>query len=332
MTELASLGVFGGPEDTRTHLQDLLARDRRQSHVHRRSNRAGRVLEVHSDPVPEGGFVVTYSDVTEYRLAEEGLRRGREAAEAASVAKSRFLATMSHELRTPLNAVIGYSEALAREANDQAQHDHRHERLGDFNKRAAEFANTINQAGHDLLSLINNILDVARIESGRFDLASDRIEIANLIAVCVRHSGAEARAAEVSIWVEVTEHLPVLQGDERRLRQVLSHLLSNAIKFTRPGGNVRISTALGQDGDLLLRVADTGIGIAREDQARVFDPFVQLDTSLSRRAGAGLGLYVARALVAAHGGELTLVSEPGRGTTLTIRLPKQRLEGERRPG
>jgi signal transduction histidine kinase len=265
--------------------------------------------------------------VTEYRRAEEALRREREAAEAASSAKSQFLATMSHELRTPLNAVIGYSEALAREANDRLGA----EREGDFAKRAAEFAGTINQAGHDLLRFINNILDVARIESGRFELASDRVEVTNLINVCVRQASAEARAAEVSIWVDIAKDLPVLYGDERRLRQVLSHVLSNAVAFTPAGGTVRVGASISKegsnDGDLLIRVVDTGFGIAQADQARIFEPFVQLDNSLSRRTrGAGLGLYVARALIAAHGGEIGLTSAPGAGTTITLKLPSSRLK------
>jgi signal transduction histidine kinase len=321
LTELASQGVFGGVEETGPRLADLLGRDRRTSHVHRRGNRTGRVLEVRSDPIDEGGFVVTYTDVTDYRRAEEALRREREAAEAASSAKSQFLATMSHELRTPLNAVIGYSEALAREANDRFGA----EREGDFAKRAAEFAGTINQAGHDLLGFINNILDVARIESGRFELATDRIEVTNLINVCVRQASAEARTAEVSIWVDIAKDLPVLHGDERRLRQVLLHILSNAVAFTRPGGTVRVGASLSNDGDLLIRVVDSGIGIAEGDQARVFEPFVHLDSSLSRRArGAGLGLYVARALMTEHGGEVGLTSAPGAGTTITLRLPSNR--------
>jgi len=322
LAELASLGVFGGVEETGPRLNHLLTRDRRQSHAHRRSNRNGRILEIRSDPVKDGGFIVTYTDVTEYRQAEEALHRGKEAAEAASAAKSQFLATMSHELRTPLNAVIGYSEALAREATDRLAA----EREGDFAKRAAEFASTINQAGHDLLTFINNILDVARIESGRFDLASDRIEVTNLINVCVRQASAEARAAEVSIWVDIAKDLPVLHGDERRLRQVLSHILSNAVAFTSPGGAVRVEASMSKEGDLRIRVVDTGIGIAAGDQERVFEPFVQLDNSLSRRGrGAGLGLYVARALMAAHGGEIVLTSAPGQGTTITLRLPASRL-------
>jgi signal transduction histidine kinase len=322
LTELASLGAFGNADESSARLRDLLERDRSRHHVHRRNNRSGRVLEVHSNPVPGVGFVVTYTDVTEYRVAEESLRRSREAAEAANTAKSRLLATMSHALRTPLNAVIGYSEALTRAADDPAEA----ERAGEFARRASEFAATINRAGHDLLSLINNILDVARIESGTFELASDQIELTHFVAACVRNASPNARAAEVTIWVDTPQELPILQGDERRLRQVLSQILANAIKFTKSGGAIRIEVLLTQDGDLLIRVTDTGAGISAANQARVFEPFFQVDSELARRTtGPGLGLYVSRALITAHGGTLTLTSQPGQGTAVTIRLPKSRL-------
>jgi signal transduction histidine kinase len=322
LADLGASGAFGNAEETALRLRELRERDRTRHHLHRRSNRSGRLLEVNSDPVAGGGFVVTYTDVTEYRQAEEGLRRGREAAEAASNAKSRFLATMSHELRTPLNAVIGYSEALAREANDGVDR----ERIGEFTRRAAEFATTINKAGQELLTLINNILDVARIESGRFDLTSDRIELPNLVEACVRQETAAARAAEVTIYSSIPRDLPVLRGDERRLRQVLSHLIANAVKFTEAGGSVRIDASLLREGDLLLSISDTGIGIPEADLDRVFEPFFQVDSGLSRRAaGTGLGLYFCRSLITAHGGALTLASRPGQGTTVTLRLPRSRL-------
>ncbi len=322
MTDLAATGVFGGPDETRTRLRDLLERDRTLPHMHRRNTQSGRILEVQSNPVAGGGFVVSYTDVTAYRRTEESLRREREAAEVANAAKSHFLASMSHELRTPLNAIIGYSEALAREATESLKV----ERGDGFTGRAAEFAGTIHQAGQDLLNLVNTILDVARIESGRFELAADRVEIANLVAACVRHIGAEARAAEVTLWVDLPKSLPILMGDERRLRQALTQILANAVKFTPPGGSVRIDAAHTREGDLLLRVLDSGIGIAEAEQSRVFEPFVQLDTGLSRRnTGPGLGLYVARALIRAHDGDLTLTSAPGKGTTAITRLPAARL-------
>jgi signal transduction histidine kinase len=221
---------------------------------------------------------------------------------------------MSHELRTPLNSVIGFSDALLRErgAPDAG--------------RVAEFAQEINGAGRRLLSLINNILDVARIEAGRFDLAADRIDLLRLVQTCMRQADPAARAAEITLEIDIPTELPVLQSDERRLQQALNHLISNAVKFTDAGGVVTVSGAVDQTGDLLVRVSDTGIGIAESDLDRVFEPFIQLDGGLSRRfQGAGLGLYVSRALVEAQGGQLRLSSQPGLGTTAEIRLPSERL-------
>ena len=258
--------------------------------------------------------MTTFTDVTEARAAEDELRRAKETAEAANQAKSRFLATMSHELRTPLNAVIGFSDTLLREAANPTS------------GRVAEFAQQINEAGRHLLGLINSILDVARIEAGRFDLASDTVDVVRLVQHCVRQSTAAARAAEVFLDTDLPDDLPLLQADERRLQQVLNHLLSNAVKFTESGGMVTVIARVQPDGRLLIAVSDTGIGIPVVDLERVFEPFTQLDSSLARRfQGAGLGLYVSRALVVGHGGELTLSSMPGKGTTAEIRLPANRL-------
>jgi signal transduction histidine kinase len=305
-------GEFDGEGDPEAFSRNRLLTDRKRPQLFRRTTRAGRALEIRSDPAPGGGFVVTYTDISEARAVEVELRRAKEAAEAANQAKSRFLATMSHELRTPLNAVIGFSDALLREggAPDAV--------------RVGEFAQEINGAGRHLLSLINNILDVARIEAGRFDLATDRIDLLRLVRTCVRQADSAARAAEITLEIEVSPELPVLQADERRLQQVLNHLLSNAVKFTGEGGVVTVSGAVDETGDLVLRVTDTGIGIDEADLERVFEPFIQLDGSLARRfQGAGLGLYVSRALVEAQGGQLRLSSQPGLGTTAEVRLPSR---------
>jgi len=277
-------------------------------------SRAGRVVDFRSDPTPDGGWVSTFTDVTEARAAQDELRRAKEAAEAANQAKSRFLATMSHELRTPLNAVIGFSDALLNEAANPSH------------AQVAEFAAQINDAGRQLLGLINIILDVARIEAGRFDFASDLVDIARLLRSCVRQAETAAHAAEINLTIEGADGLPPCRADERRLQQALNHLVSNAVKFTEAGGTVLLGAACEADGRLLLFVRDSGIGIRDEDLERVFEPFTQLDSSLARRfQGAGLGLYVARALVAAHGGELVLRSTPGSGTTAEIRLPAGRI-------
>lgn len=259
---------------------------------------------------------LTRAESQEYRikaLAREA-HEERQKAEEASRAKSTFLANMSHELRTPLNAVIGFSEALM------------HESATPDARRIEEYAGAINEAGRHLLALINDILDVARIEAGRMDLAEDPVDLARLAATALRLLEPVARTASVSLALAVPKDLPAVLGDERRLRQVLLNLVSNAVKFTGPGGSVRVEAGLDADGGLEVRVADSGIGIAREDLERVFQPFVQLDSSLSRRyQGSGLGLFLSRALAQAHGGTLTLESEPGKGTTALLRLPPSRV-------
>jgi signal transduction histidine kinase len=314
LEDMLMRGHFGAGEDARELARALAELDRSKPYQRQMVSPANRVLDVRSDPTPGGGWVTTFTDVTEARNAQDELRRAKEAAEAANQAKSRFLATMSHELRTPLNAVIGFSDALLREADNPS------------GARVGEFAQQINDAGRHLLGLINSILDVARIESGRFDLAADTVDVARLVRACVRQADAAVQAAEVALTVSLPDDLPPLRADERRLQQVLSHLLSNAVKFTEAGGSVSIGASLELDGGLLLFVRDSGIGIPTEDLDRVFEPFTQLDSSLARRfQGAGLGLYVSRALIAGHGGELVLRSAPGQGTAAEIRLPAERL-------
>ncbi len=316
LENMVGRGHFGAGPDAPERARALLELDRSAPYQRQIVTPAGRVLEARSDPTPAGGWVSTFTDITEARQAQDELHRAKEAAESASQAKSRFLATMSHELRTPLNAVIGFSDALLQEATNPTP------------ARIAEFATQINEAGRQLLGLINGILDVARIESGRFDLASDRVDVARLVRNCARLADAATHAAEITLVADLPDDLPQVAADERRLQQALNHLLSNAIKFTEPGGTVTVGAAVESDGRLLLFVRDTGIGIATNDIDRIFEPFSQLDSALSRRfQGSGLGLYVSRALVNGHGGVLSLHSAPGHGTLAEIRLPAERVLG-----
>jgi signal transduction histidine kinase len=238
--------------------------------------------------------------------------RPEPAVQLNSGAQARFLATMSHELRTPLNVVIGFSEAMMRDAGGALTR-----------QQSVEYAASINEAGRQLLTLVDVILDVARVEAGQFDLPSDLMDVGHLIAMTVAQHADSAAAADLSLQADTPAGLPLLRGDERRIRQALAHMLGNAIKFTPPGGSVRVSAR--QDdrtGDLLILVSDTGIGIADGDLQRAFEPFVQLDASLARRfAGSGLGLYVSRITARAHGGDLILSSQPDVGTTAVLRLP-----------
>jgi signal transduction histidine kinase len=277
----------------------------------------GRQITLVTERLQDGRCCLGAADVTGANEIAEGLRRARRAAETANRAKSRVLATISHELRTPLNAVIGFSDALVQPQPGGKPLP---------SDRVKEYATTIREAGNTLLRQINNILDVVRLESGGIELSADVIELPRLVGAAVRQAEPAATQASVVLEARPGGVRSWLRGDERRLRQVLGHLLSNALKFTPLGGRVTVETALAEDGDLLLRVHDTGIGIAEADIDRVFEPFGDDDgTAAQRPPGVGFGLYFCRAIVDAHDGRLTLESNLGAGTTVTLRLPRARL-------
>jgi two-component system cell cycle sensor histidine kinase PleC len=236
-----------------------------------------------------------------------------ERAEAASRAKSEFLANMSHELRTPLNAIIGFSEMI---------------QSGHFSKpgKHAEYAGLIHQSGHHLLALINDILDLAKIEAGGFALQESLVDVARLISGCVRLMAGRADVSEVDIGMETPADLPQLDADERALKQVLLNLLANAVKFTPPGGSVTVFAYIAPNGDMAIGVRDTGIGIAEEDVARVFEHFGQgRHDVVTPDKGTGLGLPIVKGLVAAHDGRVELASRVAEGTTVTVFLPAARV-------
>ncbi|MEW5729903.1 MAG: nitrate- and nitrite sensing domain-containing protein [Pseudomonadota bacterium] len=282
------------------------------------SRSTGKVYELTSTPVPNGDGTVSllqvFHDITLRKQAEEAVNAAREAAELANRAKSEFLATMSHELRTPLNAIIGFSEIIEGEL------------LGPAGTRQyVEYAHDINESGRHLLRLINDILDVARIEVGRITLREEDLEVRGIVQAAVNMVRDRAEANHVALTIKVPDGLPQLNGDERRLKQVLVNLLGNAVKFTPSGGRVEVSARLA-DGAMEIAVADTGIGIAAEDIAKIMAPFGQADSSMARRFdGSGLGLPLARKLVDLHGGSLKLDSTPGVGTVVTLRFPAERV-------
>jgi len=270
----------------------------------------GSVLEVVSDPTPDGGWVVTYSDVTEERRIRDELEAAREAAEAANRAKSRFLATMSHELRTPLNAVIGFSEVL---------------RGHPSSAQTEEFASAIHEAGRHLLSLIDDILDITKTETGGAPLVLENVALLPLIEGAVRMVKQAAAHGQLTLTLDLPPDLLPLRADARRLRQVLLNLLNNATKFTLEGGRITLRARCDAKG-LTLEVEDTGIGIEPHDIERAFEPFTQLDSALSRRfPGSGLGLHLCRVLTEAQGGKLVLDSTPGVGTIARLTFPPSSL-------
>jgi len=314
MTEIVAdmlmRGQFGRGPEAEVRARDLQQRDWSQPYLREFATPAGLHIEARSDPTPDGGFITTLTDVTEARRSERELRRAKNAAEAASRAKSRFLAVMSHELRTPLNSVIGFSDALRRGADPQ---------------RVGEFAAAINEAGRHLLGMIDVILDVARLESGRLDLVEGTVDLRHLVGDVLRQAQAAGAASGIRLVAVLGDDLPPVRADEIRLAKVLGQLLSNAVKFTQPGGTVTVRGWL-DGGEPALEVTDTGIGIHEADVPLVFEPFSQLDDSLTRRfQGAGLGLHLARAVVESHGGRLSLNSRVGEGTRVEIRLPAERV-------
>jgi signal transduction histidine kinase len=266
----------------------------------------GMLLEVRTDPTPDGGIIRTYRDVTEERRIRAELEAARDAAEAASRAKSGFLATMTHELRTPLHAVIGFSEAILEERRAETMRAHAEEVLA---------------AGRQLLGLVDGLLEATRIEADALSLQHSAFDPAPTLRSAALIAGKTARDAGIEFRALIPPTMPPMRGDQQRLRQVLDALLSNAVKFTPQPGRVTLSAEPGEEGTTI-RVVDTGIGMAPADIPRAFEAFTQLEVGLTRRySGSGLGLYLARALAGAMGLTLTLDSMPGEGTTARIVLP-----------
>jgi signal transduction histidine kinase len=274
-----------------------------------------RWLRITDRPTEDGGIVSIVSDITESKDREETLRAAKELAEQGSRSKSEFLANMSHELRTPLNAIIGFSEIMQSQT------------LGPVgNPRYLEYLGDIMESSHHLLGVINDILDVAKAETGRLELIEESVDIASELRLTDRLFAEQVAEAGVALVIDVPDVLPRLLADRRKIRQILLNLISNAIKFTPPGGEVTVSAALEREGGMTLVIADTGIGIARDDIARALTPFGQVESSLARRyEGAGLGLPLTRALAQRHGGTMVLESEPGKGTRVYVRLPRERV-------
>ncbi len=259
-------------------------------------------------------------DISDRKRVEIALREAKEQAELASRTKSEFLANVSHELRTPLNSIIGFSDMM------------RSEILGPIgNQRYREYAGDINDAGAHLLKLINDILDLSRIEIGGMSLDEEPIDVAELLEGCRRLIEPRVHAARLSITVDCPATLPGLVADKRRVRQILINLLSNACKFTREGGSVRLAAESSPQSSIALVVEDTGIGIAETDIAKVLAPFGQVDGTYSRRfEGVGLGLPLSKRLVEMHGGTLTIASTIGVGTRVIVTFPPERSIGGRR--
>jgi len=273
----------------------------------------GKVLECQCIALPDGGRMLTYFDVTERKRTEDALSVAKEEAEIANRTKTEFLANMSHELRTPLNSIIGFAEMLKSEVFGP---------VGD--RKYAEYATDIAASGAHLLNVIGDLLDISKIEANRLDLSEAPLDVYELIAFCVRIVGERAADKGLGLTVDSDPDLPRLIGDELRIKQILLNLMSNAIKFTPPGGQVTVRSSL-QEGSFVVEVADTGIGIAPEDLPKVMAPFQQVRPDFTIAGeGTGLGVHLSLRLAELHGGSLAIDSKVGEGTKAAVRFPPDR--------
>ena len=350
---LASRGWFGDGE-----IDDIV--QRRLDGVKNRKPKEieftlpdGRTIEMRRFPVPGGGLVRTYMDVTERKRIEEAAQENKQAlqdrldqleeahnqleqrgedllcltrylkeasdkAETANRAKSEFLATMSHELRTPLNAIIGFSQILRKQTFGPVG-----------NPKYLDYVKDINESGEHLLALINDILDLTKIESGEFELNEQTIDVSKVINSCLILVQERVQKASLTLNCEIADGSLPLYVDQLRLKQILINLLTNAIKFTPAGGMITLKSWCRSDAGYIFQVIDTGIGIALEDIHNALTPFKQIDSDLARKyEGTGLGLPLTKSLVELHGGSLDLQSQIGVGTTVTVRLPAERIVSE----
>src|SRR6516165_9070972 len=270
----------------------------------RLSRSDGSMLQVATMPLPDGNVLLTYLDVTDTVRVERALRERNVALETAGRLKSEFLANVSYELRTPLNAVIGFAEILANQY------------FGTLNPRQLDHSHSILASARLLMKLINDILDLATIEAGYMVLETGRIDVSEMLQCVLTLTRERARNRDLELDLRCPPEIGVIEGDERRLKQALFNLISNAVKFTPPGGAVRLEAARDEEA-LLLTVADTGVGIPLADQARVFEKFERG----VRQSGAGLGLSLVKSLIELHAGTVVIKSASGQGTRITCRLP-----------
>jgi signal transduction histidine kinase len=261
------------------------------------------------------GYRGIASNISDFKQVEAELREAKEAAEAANRAKSEFLANMSHELRTPLNAIIGFSQMMVGEIFGKLTHP-----------KYVEYAQDIQSSGSHLLSLINDVLDMSKIEAGRVELDESVVSLGTVVRACLAMVAWRADQGDVNLFEPPGLVLPTIVADERIVRQVLLNLLTNAVKFTPRGGRVTVSGGLEESGDAVVVITDTGVGISAEALVTLFEPFQQAGARVARQhEGTGLGLTISRNLMRLHGGELLIESEIGEGTVVTARFPARRV-------
>ncbi|RED53840.1 PAS-domain containing protein [Aestuariispira insulae] len=285
--------------------------------VQQRSNGSLYDVEVHLQMMNVDGkpvFVAIMQDITARKRAERETIRSRDDALLANRSKSEFLANMSHELRTPLNAILGFSEAM----RDCLLGPH-------SNPKYQDYAASIHQSGALLLGIINDILDVSKIESGNMELEECPVCLNETVFSSLAMIQGRAKDKRIKLITQTCDSLPLVLADERRMKQIIINLLSNAVKFTGIDGEIRVTTGTGPNGATIISVQDNGIGIPPDKQSTIFQPFTKVETSSAREhEGIGLGLSIVKAMIEQHGGRIDLKSSLGQGTVVTVSLPAER--------
>ncbi len=297
-----------------TKIKDLLMKTalERMMHDGRLERENDTLLEYSTMPLPDGGVLISYADITDTVRVENALREKNAALEAAERLKMDFLANVSYQLRTPLNAIIGFNEIL-----DQ-------EYFGPLNKRQKEYTRDMKEASERLVSLINDILDLSTLEAGYMTMSFEDIKIYDTMQAVFELMNDWARKEKIEIKMTCPKNIGTLHADEKRIKQALVNVIRNAITFTPAGGEIELKASKSKDG-IKISVHDTGIGITEEDRLRIFEPFERAGSGADRarlsRSGAGLGLSLVRNITHLHGGNVELESEKGKGTTVTLFFP-----------
>lgn len=302
---------LGDWDNQKSELINLLSDREGQSGRIERADES--VIDFATVPLPDGAMLLSYVDVSDSHRVEQFLRERNEALETADRLKSEFIANVSYELRTPLNTIVGFSEILTGEY------------FGDLNERQTEYGKGIYESSQRLLSLINDILDLATIESGQMSLELEPVDVHALLSSVLGLTRERVLRKNLQLDFDCPEDIGLIMADERRLKQALFNILSNSVKFTPDAGEITVSARRVED-NIIVTFTDTGIGIAPEDHARIFERFERGDQPEARRSGVGLGLSLVQSFIDLHGGHVELESAPGVGTKVVCRLPARRAE------